>query len=223
MDLRLLVLKAHRRLRQIGLAAAIRESIECVRFRRVQDDFDKRYGTDTSGSDPLWRHRISSANARFGVKYQPTGEDELTVAVKSLGIDPAEFTFVDLGCGKGRTLLVAARVGFRQAIGVEFTADFVAVARNNIRILGITNAVVVHEDAADFRFPDGDVVLYIYNPFSQEVMEKVIGRLNEARLKRLYVVYKVASCAALFDSSGFLRRLESPAGTPSIGLWMKEG
>ncbi len=96
MDVKLLVLKTFRRLRVVGFPAAIRESLAQIRFQRASDEFDMRHGTDTGGSQPLWRLRISSPNARFGVKYQPTDEDELVDTVNYLGLDVEAFTFVDL-------------------------------------------------------------------------------------------------------------------------------
>lgn len=220
MDAQLLAVKTIRRLREVGVLAAIREALMHLRSQESRiDEFDMKHGTDTCRSQRLWRLRIPSTNARFGRAYQPTGEEELMEALNFLGVDPQTFTFIDLGCGKGKTLLVASSLGFNQAIGVEFASELVTIAQENIRKLGINNADVLCLDAADFCFPAGNIVLYLFNPFSQEVMHKVIANLKEANYRNLYVIYKVASCAELFDGCGFLSRLDLIPGRTSLKIW----
>src|SRR5206468_4366794 len=114
-----------------------------------RDEFDLRHGTDTSGVEPLWKFRVASPNARFGFHYKATDEKELLDAITFLDEDPRAFTFVDLGCGKGRPLLIAARLGFARIIGVEFAPELVAVAAGNLATMRVSNATVVHADAAE--------------------------------------------------------------------------
>ena len=78
---------------------------------------------------------------------------------------------------------------------------------------------MVEADAAEYRFPDNDMVVYLYNPFSKEVMEKVLENLRESLGKRLYVIYKVPDCAEIFDKSGFLIRMGGPPTRPYIQIW----
>ncbi|MGH3165366.1 MAG: hypothetical protein ACRDN0_05660, partial [Trebonia sp.] len=66
---------------------------------------------------------------------------------------------------------------------------------------------MLERDAADYRFPEGDIVLFLFNPFSQEVMSKVIANLGESLARKIYVIYFAPVCAALLDASGFLRRV----------------
>jgi SAM-dependent methyltransferase len=219
LDLQLILVKTVRRLRRVGLRATTREAL--ARLKRVPptDDFDVRYGTDTANPEALWKLSIPSPNARFGVKYQATGEQELLDAVNYVRENLRTFTFIDLGCGKARTLLIASHLGFKQLIGVEFAGELVEVARRNLTGMQIKNAVVVHADAADFCFPNGDLLLYLYNPFSQEVMRKVVANLRQSGPGKLYLVYKGPECASTLDSSGFLSRLGSPPARPYIKIW----
>ena len=140
-------------------------------------------------------------------------------AISVLPDDPRTFTFIDLGCGKGRALLVAANLGFKQVIGVEFVHELAETAKKNLDILGITNAVVELADAAEYYFPGGGIVVYLNNPFSGEVMEKVIVNLKRSLPKKVYVIYTNPTCAALFDSCDFLARLNSPKEIPDLQIW----
>jgi len=43
-------------------------------------------------------------------------------------------TFIDIGCGKGRVLLMAAEHGFRKIIGIDFAADLCLTARGTVEL-----------------------------------------------------------------------------------------
>jgi SAM-dependent methyltransferase len=208
--------------RRSGITATLCKAVTALRVNDAADEFDARYGTTTRGVEPLWKLNIRSSNARHGVHYKPSDEQELKDAIDFLGEDPAVLTFVDLGCGKGRTLIVASALGFERIIGVEFAAELVEIARANLMKLQINNTFVVHTDAAEFDFEDRDMVVYLYNPFSAPVMEAVLRKLEVTRSRRLYVVYKNPVCAPLLDACRFLRPLGIPPARPSIKVWTRE-
>lgn len=222
MDVQLLVAKVVQSLRQHGTRATVNRVVASLRNRRrssTADDFDVTHGTDTVRQVQLWEFRIASPNRRFGERYQTTSEQELVDAINFLRENLNTFTFIDLGCGKGRALLVAAHLGFKRLIGVEFAVELVEIARVNLAKMGVANAVVEYADAADFLFPNGDVVLYLYNPFSAEVMQTVVAHLRESHPRKLYVIYTVPKAAEVLDLSGFLSRLGCPPGRPHIQVW----
>lgn len=219
MDVGLLLTKTVRRVRQVGLLATLQGALRHVTRVRAEDDFDRIHGTDTGAFESLWKLKIRSPNARFGNSYQATDEQELLDAIQFIHENPRTFTFIDIGCGKGRTLLVASKLGFKNVIGVEFARELTEIARTNLAKVGIANAVVEHADAVDFRFPDSDMILYLYNPFSEEVLRRVVGNLREFHSRKLYVIYKMPICGNVFDSSGFLTRFGCPPARPNIQIW----
>jgi SAM-dependent methyltransferase len=219
LDVRLLVLKMTQSLRQHGLTTTLRNGFVHLTRGHALDAFDVRHGTDTSGVEPLWSFQIRSPNARFGMRYEATDEKELVEVLDSLHVDLRGFTFIDLGCGKGRTLLVASTLDFKQVIGVEFAVELVEIARRNLVRMRIANGVVVHGDAADFEFPCRDLIVYLFNPFSREVAQRVVARLRDSHARRLYVIYKNPEFREVFDSSGFLSRVGSPSTRWSIQIW----
>ncbi len=228
MNFRVLTSKVVTTVRERGVASATRAAGRHLwrKLRRPSiDDFDQRHGTDTSGELALWETRVRSPSARFGVRYQASGEGELVRVVKSLGIDAGRFTFVDLGCGKGRALLVAARLGFRQVIGVEIGAELADIAKANLAKLDVTNALVIHGDAAEYVFPSGALLVYLYNPFGAPVMGRVVHalehRIEHGGADEIYVAYKQPTCEPLFDQSRFLRRLNGAHGIEHIAIWKR--
>ena len=67
--------------------------------------------------------------------------------------------------------MLASSLGFKQVIGVEFAQELVEIA--NLAKMKVTSAIVEHLDAAEYRFPDRDLVVFLNNPFLK-VMEKVL-------------------------------------------------
>lgn len=214
-----------RSLRQHGVGGTLRRVIRYALGERQRDEFDVKNGTDTSGIEPLWKFRIDSPRARLGGRYHPTEEWELLGALKLLNEDLRSFIFVDLGCGKGRALIIAARLGFRQVIGVEFVGELAAAARRNLQIAGIANAVVLDGDAAEYSFCDGDLIVYLFNPFEEEVVRAVVANLNRPRSGKLYVIYANPRCASPFDASRVLERTGSAPARwlPTIVWRAKDG
>lgn len=219
MNLRLLAAKLFRTLAEDGPAATYRRALAQLPQRRTPDAFDVDNGTETSGIEPLWRLSIKSPNARFGERYQASTEQELLTALEFVDEALDTFSFIDLGCGKGRTLLVASRMGFRRVIGVEFAEELAKIASRNLVERGARDAVVLHADAADVTFPAGDTVVYLYNPFSEEVLARVLENLRAQQDGELYVIYKEPRCARLLDESGFLVRHGRPPAAQHIEIW----
>jgi SAM-dependent methyltransferase len=124
-------------------------------------------------------------------------------------------SFVDLGCGKGRPLLVASEYPFRDIVGVELSADLAQIARRNAEVVAEryparTPIRVEEGDATEFRLPDGDLVVFLYNPFGAPLVAKVVQRVEEALARdpqrRLFVVLYNPVNGALFDASAGLTR-----------------
>jgi SAM-dependent methyltransferase len=91
--------------------------------------------------------------------------------------DVAEFTFVDLGCGKGRALLLAEEYEFKKIVGVDFSARLARIAERNAAQTGSSRISVLHGDAREFDFPAGPLVVFLYNPFSARITRSIMQRL----------------------------------------------
>jgi hypothetical protein len=80
--------------------------------------FDARYGTDTSGWVNRRRLRDGHPNSVFISAYFGTPPSRFANAIERWRATPdspapERCRFVDLGCGKGRVLLLASRMPFR--------------------------------------------------------------------------------------------------------------
>lgn len=167
--------------------------------------FDIRFGTDTSG-------RVESENLGFAdseananaILYLPSPDHVTRWMVSAVGIDHQQFAFIDLGCGKGRVVVVASEFPFRRVIGVDLSATLVALAANNARIIAQRypqrppiEANVA--DAALYAFPDLPLLLHLYHPFKSAILARVLVNLKasvEAAPRRVVVAYLLYAAAA---------------------------
>jgi SAM-dependent methyltransferase len=107
-------------------------------------------------------------------------------ALRELPIEnQSEYTFIDMGSGKGRMLFVAAEHPFRKVRGVEFVIDLHEQARDNIRRNNrrkqkCADIESIHADAAEFEFPNENLVLYLFNPFGPEVLSRIVANLEQS-------------------------------------------
>src|ERR1700727_1709448 len=99
----------------------VRESTPERRRQRYGDaDYDWEHRVNTTSAAVNWRDRLLGV---FHSPYQPTESVLFHEMIAALGaqacFDFRDFTFVDLGSGKGRTLFMASVSPFRRIVGVE--------------------------------------------------------------------------------------------------------
>jgi SAM-dependent methyltransferase len=177
-----------------GLTVAFAKAMAKARRvfpENVAAEFDAALNTETSRVVPLWRLKIPFENSKHGSEYRTTHPSVFQQALSLVPGDIGDLTFIDIGCGKGRTLILASQWGFKKIIGVEFSPELAAVARRNISTVGIC-AEVVEIDACQFSFPDENLLIYMYNPFGPVVMRSLVHNLlewHENKAKQATLVY----------------------------------
>jgi predicted RNA methylase len=170
---------------------------------KARDSFDAELKVDTAREVPLWRLKIPSKNANRGFRYQTVAPSVFFDALAMVPADLRDFTFVDLGCGKGRTLILAGMRGLTKVVGVEFSPDLAAIARRNISRVGVS-AEIIEMDASDYNPPNGYLLIYMYNPFGTPILRAVAQNLLEWRRRNAtsvgFVVYVNPLCEEVFES-----------------------
>ena len=94
--------------------------------------FDREFSVETAGIVRLKNLSVADSSWVYGIDYEPISEGLFHAALGELDIPFEEFTFVDLGSGKGKALLLAAAYPFKQVIGVEIAPDLNTAAETNI-------------------------------------------------------------------------------------------
>ena len=142
------------------------ESLPAHRRRRYGDaEYDWDHRVNTTSATVGWRERLLG---QFHSGYQPTEPALFKEMMSSLEINFPEFTFIDMGSGKGRVLLMAADYPFRRILGVELFPALHRVAQENLTAYASVSQQcfaleAVCGDAREFIFPDENNMLYLFN------------------------------------------------------------
>jgi len=182
----------------------LRASVEHFRERL----FDWQHGVETRGRVPPEELVGIAPDARKEASaYAPTPLALMRRIIRKSRVEPSAFTFIDIGCGKGRTLLIAAEYGFKAVVGVEADGGLCDAARKNLQS---SAAQIVHTDARDFELPSGPLFLYFYDPFGGAVLDEVVRRVAAAAAepdRAIVVAYNADPRAEVLERTGLFRRL----------------
>lgn len=166
---------------------------------KAQEDrqFDDARGVDTGGVQHAFSFEAGDTDVQAAIAHIATRPDAFAAAMAVVDLPHETLTFVDLGSGKGRALLLAADHSFRRIVGVEFAAELHAVASANLGKLG--HAIgpgerfeLVHGDATLFRLPNDPLLLFLFHPFNPPVLTDVVRNVTQSireRPRPIRVVY----------------------------------
>ena len=206
---------------------------ERLRARFGDADYDWDYRVNTTSGAVGWRDRLLGM---FHSAYQPTEPaafHEMIGAVQqALNSDQSafhfgDFTFIDLGSGKGRTLLMASDYPFRRIIGVELLPSLHGIAQQNLRQYKSESQKCfalesVCGDATDFPLPEEPLVIFLFNPFPESGMRRVVANLEQslrAHSRPVYVLYHNPLLEHTLSERGPLRKI---AGTHQYSLFANQ-
>lgn len=182
------------------------------RYGDMQYDWD--YKVNTTSATVGWRNRLLGV---FHSPYQPTELALFHEMLSALKVDFREFTFIDLGSGKGRVLLMAADYPFRRIVGIELLPELHRVTQENLSQYKSNSQQcfaleTICSDAREFTFPAEPTVLYLFNPLPEEGLVQVIANLDRSlreRARPLYVLYHNPLLDHVLANCSGLRKLSS--------------
>jgi predicted RNA methylase len=146
--------------------------------------FDWRYLVKTCGAASFDGLTVRGSNLEHGNRYEPTRVVLLRWLLKQISpMIPPGSALVDLGCGKGRVLLIGAQAGFRKVKGIEFAHELCEIARENCarfqhRVVPATEFCLYESDVVEYKIEPDDNVFFMFNPFDDHIHRKVIANIN---------------------------------------------
>ena len=215
----------------------VRESTPAHRRQRYGDvEYDWDFRVDTTSATVGSHDRLLGL---FHSPYQPTEPAlfremlaQLVSASPTLSsamlasskIDFREFTFIDIGSGKGRVLLMAADYPFRRILGIELLPELRWVAKENIgKYKSDSQQCFAIDcllgDACEFAFPPEPTVLYLFNPLPESGLAKMIGNLEQSlreHPRAVFFVYHNPLLEHVLTGSGTFKRI---AGTHQYSIF----
>ena len=150
---------------------------------------DKRLGIDTRGYIAVDDLDVSDETRQYSEVYAPTPAKIFRSILNDLELDFTAFDLVDIGCGKGRTLIVAKPYGFEAYIGVEHSSYLAHVAKANCEGF-LSNSRILNIDARNMEFSDRPQLIYMYSPFNDAVLSDFFKNVNQTYTKnrRAFVI-----------------------------------
>jgi SAM-dependent methyltransferase len=156
--------------------------------------FDVQYGVRTSGLISGRHLGNGHGHDRYNTAYYGIAPSVFQGLIsrwrRTRPVAPIDgFTFIDFGAGMGRAVMLAAELPFRDVVGVEINPVLARIARKNLAVWrgsGRACAPMRFEcrDAAEFRFPAGPCVAFLFNPFGAPVMRRLLKRVAETFASR---------------------------------------
>ncbi|MGA7382698.1 MAG: class I SAM-dependent methyltransferase [Terriglobales bacterium] len=218
---------SHGRLSSLALLAALtreflRDSLPSHRRQRYGDvDYDWDHRVDTTSATVNWRDRLLGL---LNSPYQPTDPALFQEMLSSLNLDFRDFTFIDIGSGKGRTLLMASDYPFRRIVGVELLPELHRVAQDNIaKYKPDSQRCLVIEslcgDAREFVFPPEPTVLYLFNPLPEAGLIQLLTNLEQSLQEHprpVFVIYPNPVLERVLAERTWLQKIGS---THQYGLY----
>jgi SAM-dependent methyltransferase len=175
--------------------------------------FDWNYGTDTMRWVERRALNAPSANKSHSTPYQATKSRPLLRLLVELNL-PKAATFLDIGAGKGRVLLIASQYGFRKVVGIEFSRQLCAVARKNVEIFSRKTSrkwpiEVIEADAISYHFQTEDRVFFIFNPFDAFILDQFVNNIGlslAASPRDIWLIYNTPLHHDVINKSGLFKR-----------------
>ena len=208
------------KLREVGVLGVLKlvpKNFSYAKYVYLESRFDRRHRVNTAGQTALDKLEIDSENKKHGIRYQPSSYGRLVSMFSNLPKDLGGFTFVDFGSGRGRVLLFASQFNFKQILGVEFSEELHLAAVHNVATFPETrrcaDIVPINQDATLFPIPDGPLVLYFFDPFRDQVMQKVLDNIAlsyRTRPRKIYLMYLAPVHETLVLATGVFTRVETP-------------
>lgn len=193
---------------------------------RNQFDIDHNVNT-ASGLARIAYHNIQ--NLQQGNAYQASWTSSVHRSFhevhRFLGKKFTEYSFVDVGCGKGKANIIwqqeLNKLGINQRnIGVDYYQPLITIAQNNFKILFGNPGEFKVGDASthDFRFYGEKLIIYMFNPFSTMIMLQFLRNL---KTWPIVLVYNVPACHQIITTNKFkvIKELSGPNQNQNITIY----
>jgi hypothetical protein len=152
--------------------------------------FDEENGVQTSGLIPGRYLKTGHRHDRQSTAYFGVSPSVFRALLRrwrrtKSAAAVEQFTFIDVGAGMGRAMLLAGEQSFREVIGIELNPILAKTAGRNLAIWKEAGRArvpmqIICGDAVDAVFPDGSCLIFLFNPFGASVMRRLLKGLAVA-------------------------------------------
>ena len=146
---------------------------------------DRRRGVFTQQNFELVELGLAS---HLGNKYQPVSYARLKKVLRLARRLNPNSTFLDVGCGLGRPILLALELGFPNAIGIDISSKLLEICRKNVS-REARNCKLICCDVENYSFPLGPMTLFLFNPFDKNRLTNLVPKLKKTNRHGLIIYF----------------------------------
>jgi SAM-dependent methyltransferase len=143
---------------------------------RLEIKGEKKYGIDTTGADELKKLEKKGIDIKHATIYMPVNYSILEDVFQQVNNKTFKH-FIDIGCGRGRALCVAAHYGCTKVTGIDFSKEFCEEAKANLsktkQKIPALNYTILNNDAFYYEIPTDVDCIFLFNPFDAVIMSGV--------------------------------------------------
>ena len=158
--------------------------------------FDIIYGTDTHAWLPKKNYINQPDSFEDGILYMASWTNEIKKIFKklhSLRHLDNQYTFVDVGCGKGKVCILWKLLHTKhrltcKIVGVDYYEPLLEISKNNyFKVFGEYGKFIQGDASAfDFSIFGENVIYFLNNPFNEKIIVKFLEKLNN---KKIIIIY----------------------------------
>ena len=199
-----------------------------------QHPFDQIHGVETSGLIAAGNLTTGHPNDAHVTAYYGVAPSILRTLIDLWrDTNPPHpihhYTFVDIGAGKGRAMLVASELPFHQVIGIELNPTLADTAQTNVDHWRASHSAdttaptlapirLLEQDALTFDFPHTPTLAFLFHPFEAPVLKLLLRRIEAQFTPRrgtpvpapqpaFDLLYVNSECRAILDRHPAFTRL----------------
>lgn len=163
---------------------------------------EKKYNLRTTGEDELQSIEKKGIDISHATIYMPVNYGLMETVFEALknkiqANGKKHFShFVDLGCGKGRAMCMAAHHGFNKVTGIDFSKPLCMIAEENLKRTKMKfrdlEYLVLNNDAFYYSIPKDVDCIFLFNPFDEIVISAVVNNIFnslQAHPRKIYIIY----------------------------------
>ena len=151
-------------------------------------------------NEPRWEKKfniktskIKKSESEKYFHYQGASYLVLMEILKQVYPNTSHFDFVDIGSGKGRAVFVAERAGFNNLIGIELDEELEKKKKNNTKTYAFkrkeSSISFFHCNALEFEYKNKPTVYFLFNPFNEGVLSKVLSKISLSTQSETWLIY----------------------------------
>jgi SAM-dependent methyltransferase len=163
----------------------LRGLLNTVSLIASEKKYEKLFGISTS--------TFKQSKSKEYFHYQAASYLVLFKIFKVLKELAPNYTFVDIGCGRGRVLFVAENEGYNELLGLDLDEELVYEAKKNSKTYKLkrkeSSLRFLCVNAIEHKYEDRKTIYFMFNPFNESVLKKVLAGISAAGASESLIVY----------------------------------